>query len=165
MIAFRSVFIEEEKFDLASFWPRDVIQVIDLDLDLTDSQELRLARNVKAIHDGAWQCPKLEAIRDVWRLYDDEAPPPSEGAIIAALKLAGGRSESGIARRISSPGLVDGIHRGEFEIFQPAYRFSERMKIWIPVLDYLPFNSRPENRSRYSDSCFSTETGIVSRTK
>ena len=100
MIAFRSIFIEDEKFDCASFWPRDVIEVIDPDLDLTDSQEQRLAHNVKAIHDGAWYSSKLEAIRDAWRLYEEKAPPPSGRAIIAAFKLAGARNERGIAKLV-----------------------------------------------------------------
>jgi hypothetical protein len=104
MIAFRAHFIEDEKFvedqnvDCPSFWPRDIIEVIDPDLDLTISQEQRLANNLMAIHHWSWESAKLETIRDVWRLHDDEAPPPSERAIIAAFKLAGARNERGIAK-------------------------------------------------------------------
>jgi hypothetical protein len=100
MIAFRSVFLEDQKFDSGSFCPRDVIRVIDPALGLTDSQERRLARHVKAIHDGSWYCSKLEAIRDAWRLYDEDAPPPSGRAIIAAFRLVGARNEHGIVKLI-----------------------------------------------------------------
>jgi hypothetical protein len=100
MIAVRSICLEGEWFDRACFSTGDVVLVIDPYLGMTDSQEQRLARNVKAIYDFACFSPKLMAIRDVWRLCDEEAPPPSLKAIIAAFKLAGARNERGIAKLV-----------------------------------------------------------------
>jgi hypothetical protein len=99
MIAFRSMIVEDEDFDLGCIRPRDIRMMIAPDRGLSDSQEAKLASHLKFIATRWFYNAKIEAILDAWRLYE-EGREPSRKAILAAFRLAGARSESGIAKLI-----------------------------------------------------------------